>query len=60
MEDIYSYKTNSATINNLKEGDNLITKNGKIIKQATENLVEDKEEDKKVKENLKNLYNYIL
>lgn len=39
--DIYCYETNSATINNLSEGDKLVTKNGKIIKEGTESLLED-------------------
>lgn len=42
VEDIYCYESNNATIENLKVGDNLITKNGKIIKQQTEEVVEDK------------------
>lgn len=43
LDDIYCYKTNSATIKDLNEGDNLVTINGKIIKEGTENLLEDKE-----------------
>ena len=42
VEDIYCYESNNATIENLKVGDDLITKNGKIIKQQTEDFVENK------------------
>lgn len=40
-EDIYCYESNNATRDNLNEGDKLVTKNGKIIKEGTENLIED-------------------
>lgn len=42
VEDIYCYKTNSTTLNDLNVGDKLITTNGEIIKEGTENLLEDK------------------
>ena len=42
MEDIYCYKTNSSTLNHLNVGDKVITTNGEIIKEGTENLLEDK------------------
>ena len=41
IEDIYCYESNNATITNLQEGDKLVVKNGKIIKEGTENLLED-------------------
>ncbi len=41
VEDIYCYESNNATIDNLSEGDKLITRNGKIIKEGTEKLLED-------------------
>ncbi len=41
IEDIYCYESNNATINNLSEGDKLVSRNGKIIKEGTENLLED-------------------
>lgn len=41
VEDIYCYESNNATITNLQEGDKLVVKNGKIIKEGTENLLED-------------------
>lgn len=41
VEDIYCYKTNNATIDNLREGDILVTKNSRIIKEETENFLED-------------------
>lgn len=41
VEDIYCYESNNATIDNLSEGDKLITTNGRIIKEGTENLLED-------------------
>lgn len=40
IEDIYCYESNNATITNLQEGDKLVVKNGKIIKEGTENLLE--------------------